>query len=240
MSGHSKWATIKHKKEAQDAKRGKVFTKLSRMISIAARGGGSPDPETNYKLRLAVEQAKKANMPLEKIKKAIDRVYGKEKDKIENVTLEVFGPAGVGIIVQGLTDNRRRFVGEVKNVLGKHGGSLGQSGAVSYMFEEVVIIEVDKKISDEEILEWSELGLVDFRFDGGKTILYVKPEQLSNLREKLVQTGYPLSKEQLGFLAKNPLHLEEKEWLRLVNLLEQLENIDDVYALYHSGVEQEQ
>lgn len=209
------------------------------MISIAAREGGSPHPETNYKLRLVVDLAKKSNMPLEKIHKAIDRVFGKNKEAIENVTLEVFGPAGVGLIILALTDNRRRFISEVKNILSKNNGSLGQSGAVIYMFNEVVIIEVESKLTEDDILALSDFGLIDFRFQEGRTLLFGRPEATDKIRQFLLTNKYSLSSENLGFLAKNPIKLSTTDWQKLESLLVKLNDIDDIYAIFHSGAKEE-
>ncbi len=235
MSGHSKWANIKHKKQAQDAKRGQLFTKLSRLITIAAKEGGSPDPQSNYKLRLAVEQAKKANMPSANIKKAIDRVFGGSKTNIEDVVLEAFGPAGTSIIIQAVTDNRQRLIAQIKNVLAKNNGSLGKSGSVAYQFSKVVAIKLGQRLTDEYILALSEFGLVDFRLDNQTTDLFFKPESANQVRQYLDQKRFQVTADSIGFLPVNEIKLEAKEWQKLETLLNQLEANEDVYAVFTTG-----
>lgn len=234
MSGHSKWATIKHKKAAQDAKRGQLFTKLSRLISVAAKEGGSPDPAVNYRLRLVVEQAKKANMPMEKIQKAIDRVFGKGKEALENVELEVFGFKGVGIIILALTDKKQRLLGEVKRILNRYTGSLGQSGSVTYMFKKVVIMELGKRLDDDRVLELADEGVIDFKTDQNKMTLFVEVEKAKDVREKVTKAG--LESEKIGYIPVSTVALNEAEWDRLKNLVDELEALDDVYQVFTNGV----
>ncbi|NOY14620.1 MAG: YebC/PmpR family DNA-binding transcriptional regulator [bacterium] len=234
MSGHSKWATIKHKKAAQDAKRGQLFTKLSRLVSVAAKEGGSPDPAANYRLRLAVEQAKKANMPMEKIQRAIDRVFGKGKAALESVELEVFGFKGIGIIILALTDKKQRLLGEVKSILNRYGGSLGQSGSVTYMFKKVVILELEKRLDDEKVLELADEGVVDFKRDKDKTVFFVEIEKAKEVREKV--EGLGLESEKVGYIPVSTVALNEAEWQRLQSLVEELESLDDVYQVFTNGV----
>ncbi len=232
MAGHSKWANIKHKKEAMDAKRGQLFTKLSRLISVAAKEGGSPDPAVNYRLRLAVDQAKQANMPMDKIKKAIDRVFGRGKKGLENVELELFGPGGVGIIVMALTDNKQRLIGEVRNVLKKYGGSMGQSGAVVYRFKKCVIVRLEGDINEEWLLGLSEVGVFDFKIKEKNIWLYVEPDKVNQLRERLKGKG--VKEEKLGYVVEQPSQVDEEGRLKISRLVEALEALDEVYQVFVS------
>lgn len=230
MAGHSKWANIKHKKAAVDAKRGQLFTKLSRLISVAAKEGGSPDPVVNYRLRLAIEQAKQANMPMDRIKKAIDRVFGQGKERVESVELELFGPGGVGMIVMALTDNKQRLIGEIRNILKKYGGSLGQSGAVAYMFKKCVMVRLAEKVDEEWLLELADVGVFDFKLDKDEVWLWVEVDQAGRLREKLKDKK--VKEEKLGYVAKQLSEVTGEEKERVKKVVEALGALDDVYQVF--------
>src|SRR6266567_1980364 len=192
MSGHSKWATIKRAKGANDAKRGQLFTKLSKAITIAARqGGGSPDPDSNFRLRLAIEAARAANMPKDNIERAIQRASGKQDASLEEAIYEGFGPGGFSVIVETFTDNKLRTVSEVKNVFNKNGGSMGAQGSVMYQFEKNGVISVAKvgKSMDDIFLIAADNGVDDIEEAGEEVLLYTKLEDVANVKDTVTQNG---------------------------------------------------
>src|SRR5579863_4152916 len=190
MSGHSKWATIKRQKGANDAKRGQLFTKLSKAITIAVRqGGGSPDSESNFRLRLAVEAARTANMPKENIERAIQRASGKQAETLEEAIYEGFGPGGFSVVVEAFTDNKLRTVSEVKNIFNKNGGSMGAQGSVMYQFEKKGVITVKKngKSLDDIFLIAADSGVEDIEDAGDEVLLYTKHEEVTKIKDLLSQ-----------------------------------------------------
>ena len=192
MSGHSKWATIKHKKGAADAKRGKVFTRLIKEITVAARGGGG-DPDGNPRLRTAILAAKAENMPADNIKRAIQRGTGEiEGLQYEEITFEGYGPGGVAVIVDVLTDNRNRAVSEVRHAFSKNGGNLGESGSVGYMFSKKGVIVVDKKAADEEKLTEIvlESGAEDLSDEGESWEILTGPKEFEAVRDAVTKAGH--------------------------------------------------
>lgn len=237
MSRHSKWSKIKHQKGAEDAKRGVIFTKLAKSIALAAREGG-PDPKMNFKLRLAIEEAKEENLPKENIERAIEKgVGGKEGEKIEEVQYEGFLPGGVAIIIESLTNNRNRTGGEIKHFLGKHGGSLGAQNSVSWMFKRVGVIRVEKKdvVSQNDFeLQLIEYGAEDIKITEDDVVIFTKPEDLQKLRLWLEEKKISPKYTGLGWEAKEKIKVEGDELgKRLEEIFEEMEEneeIDDYYV----------
>lgn len=234
MSGHSKWATIKRKKGATDAKRGAVFTKIGKEIAIAAREGG-PDPESNFKLRLVVDKAKAANMPKDNIERAIRRGAGLEKsDALEEGMYEGYGPHGVAFLVSIVTDNRNRALSEVRRQFNRLGGSLGEAGCVSWMFEQkgYLTIEPDGLDSDEVFNIAVEYGADDVVFSADLIEIYTAPEMFETVREALQKRGFTITSAEMSMVPKTTMELEDKQAFQNMNLIDGLEDLDDVQAVY--------
>jgi len=234
MAGHSKWANIRHRKAAQDAKRGKIYTKLAREITVAAREGGG-DPEKNPRLRAAIEKARKFNMPKENIERAIKRGTGELKgETYEEVTYEGYGPGGVAIIVKCLTDNRNRTASEVRHVFSKHGGNLGTSGCVSYLFERKGVITVPADKFDEETVMMAaiEAGAEDVVNEGEKFVIYTEPSELETVRKGLVDAGVEVEEAKLDLIPTTTTRVEGETAQKVLKLLMALEDLDDVQEVY--------
>ncbi len=234
MSGHSKWATIKHKKAATDAKRGAAFTKLIREISISARVGGG-DPLTNPRLRTAILAAKNLNMPGDNIERAILRGTGQlEGEQYEEVMFEGYGPGGVGMLVQVVTSNRNRVVSEIRHVMGKHGGNMAEAGSVAWQFHHKGDIVVGKEAADEEKIMSIVLdaGADDLRDDGSAWEVVTPPEAFEPVREALVKAGITPSSAEISMVPQNYIKLTGSEAAHMVRLVEALEEHDDVQHVY--------
>ena len=237
MSGHSKWSSIKHKKGAADAKRGKLFSKLSRAIIVAAREGGG-DPAANLALANAVEKARSYSMPKDNIERAIARGSGADADAaaFETVVYEGYGPSGVAVIVEALTDNRNRTASEVRHLFSKHDGNLGGSGAVAWLFERrgVVLVDADAVDEDELTLAAAEGGADDVERDGSSFHVTCAPEDLVSVREAVEAAGIAVEAAELTMVPKTTVQLEDeaaaKKVLRLVDALEDLDDVQDVHA----------
>jgi YebC/PmpR family DNA-binding regulatory protein len=233
MSGHSKWATIKHKKAALDAKRGKLFTRLIKEITIAARNGG--DPDSNPRLRTAILAAKAVSMPAENIKRAIQRGTGEiEGGAIEEIMFEGYGPGGVAIMVAAATDNRNRTVSEIRHLFSKHGGNLGELGSVSWMFERKsqVLIEKDKA-TEERLMEIAlEAGADDVKLEGEHWEILSAPEAHHAVLEALEKAGIPTVSAEIGMIPKNLMEVDPKHLPGVMKLMEALEDHDDVQNVY--------
>lgn len=237
MGGHSHWSTIKRQKGASDAKRGQLFTKLSREIAVAAREGGG-DPDTNPRLRLAIEKAKENNMPADTIKRAIERgVGGGEGANLQEIMLEGYGPGGVAILVQTLTDNRNRTVSELRTTLTRGGGSLGEAGSVAWQFESKGLIVIDPEGADPEevALQAIDAGADDVRVEGDFVEVYTAPTDLDRVRRQLADAGLKISSAELSMLPKNTLPLDEKTATQALKLLDQIEELDDVQKVYSNA-----
>ncbi|MCD6290120.1 MAG: YebC/PmpR family DNA-binding transcriptional regulator [Anaerolineae bacterium] len=233
MSGHSKWSTIKRKKGAMDAKRGALFTKLAREIQIAAREG--PNPEYNFKLRLAIEKAKANSMPKENIERAIRRGAGLEKgEDLEEIIYEGYGPHGVAILVEVLTDNRNRAVSDVRRVFTRAGGSLGESGSVAWQFESKGYITVPMEGQDEESLFDAAImaGAEDVEFSEDIAEIYTEPTELQSVREALEEQGIQIDNAELIWKPTNLISLGTKETLQNLSLIEALEDLEDVSRVF--------
>jgi YebC/PmpR family DNA-binding regulatory protein len=230
MSGHSKWSTIKHKKAAKDAKRGKIFTKLIKEITVSARLGGA-DPASNPRLRTAVAAAKAQSMPNDNIDRAIKKgVGGLDGDTYQEVTYEGYGPGGMAVILEGLTDNRNRTVADVRSLFSKHGGNLGESGSVRWMFDRVGQILVDGKGTTEEaVFEAAlEAGASDVAADGEGYLVTTPFETLEDTRGKLEACGFTLVEAEITFVPQNTVRLEGADASKALRLLDALEDHDDV------------
>ncbi|MCD6451857.1 MAG: YebC/PmpR family DNA-binding transcriptional regulator [Acidobacteria bacterium] len=235
MAGHSKWAQIKHKKAKEDAKRGKIFTKLIREITVAARlGGGNPD--ANPRLRQAIAEAKAANMPAENIKRAIMRGTGElPGTSYTEVVYEGYGPGGVAVLVQALTDNRNRTTAEVRHLFSKHAGNLGENGCVSWMFEKkgYIVIPKDKVESEDKLMEIVlEAGAEDMRDDASNYEIITPPESLDQVAEALRTNGVEVAVAEVAMLPKNTVKVTGSKVRQLLSLLEGLEELDDVQKVW--------
>jgi YebC/PmpR family DNA-binding regulatory protein len=234
MSGHSKWASIKHKKGALDAKRGKVFTKIIREMSIAARIGGG-DVASNPRLRTAVDKAKSVNMPADNIKRAIQKGTGElEGSTYEDITLEGYGPGGIAILVEGTTDNRNRTVSEIRHLLTKHGGNLGTAGSVSYMFKPRGFIAIAKeKVTEEKLMELAlEAGADDIQGEGEIWEVYSTPNAYEAVLEAVKKAGLEPEESQIGKYAETTITLEGQKAQQTLKLVEALEDNDDVQNVW--------
>jgi YebC/PmpR family DNA-binding regulatory protein len=235
MSGHSKWSSIKHKKAATDAKRGQMFTKLARAITIAAREGGG-DPEANYTLAAAIEKARGYSMPKDNIQRAIDRGTG-EGDAgaaIERATYEGYGPAGVAVLVEALTDNRNRTSAEVRHAFDKHGGSLGEPGSVAWQFESKGVIIVDgQRYSEDDLIAAIDAGAEDVVADGDSLKVLSAAENLAAVRSALADSGVEIESAELAMEPKAVVEVtEESEARALVRLMDTLDDHDDVDSVH--------
>jgi YebC/PmpR family DNA-binding regulatory protein len=237
VSGHSKWSSIKHRKGAADAKRGKLFSKLSRAIIVAAREGG-PDPAGNLALQNAIEKARSYSMPKDNIERAIARGSGADADSaaFETVVYEGYGPSGVALIVEALTDNRNRTAAEVRAAFTKHDGNLGGSGAVMWLFERrgIVLVAADRTDEDELLLAAADGGADDVSRDGSTFQVTAAPESLTAVREAVEQAGFTVESSELTMVPKTTVEVEDeasaRKILRLIDALEESDDVQDVYA----------
>ena len=231
MSGHSKWSTIKRKKGAEDAKRGKLFTRITREIMMAARQGG-PDPETNPPLRLAIDKAKAANMPKDNIQRAINRGagIGDEAVKMEEVIYEGYAPHGVALVINVVTDNKNRALAEVKYVLNRNGGNLANSGAVTWQFEQkgYVAVRAEGADFDEVFLMAADAGADDVQQEDDIFAIYTPREALGKVAHTLEEAGYKVEERELIWMPQNEVELPTDQALQVMSLIEKLEELDDV------------
>jgi YebC/PmpR family DNA-binding regulatory protein len=234
MSGHSKWSTIKRKKAAVDAKRGQIFTRLAREITIAAREGGG-DPDTNFRLRLAIDKARASNMPKDNIERAIARGTGGGKgDELEEITYEAYAPHGVALLVQVLTDNRNRTVAEVRHVLNKQGGNLSEAGSVAWQFDRKGYIAIEPDgIDPDEVFEHAvEAGAEDVIFGDDMIEVYAELSEFRAVQEALQAGGVSFASAELSMVPKNTLQLASDQALKVMRVIEALEDLDDVQQVY--------
>ncbi|HLV97552.1 MAG TPA: YebC/PmpR family DNA-binding transcriptional regulator [Ktedonobacterales bacterium] len=238
MSGHSKWAQIRRQKGVNDARRGQIFTRLGREIIVAVREGGSGDPAANFRLRIAVQHAREANMPMENIERSIKRAMGGgDGASIEEITYEGYGPAGTAVLVQVMTDNRNRTVAEIRNVFSRNGGNLGENGCVDWLFEQKGVIEIalEKLDTDEVTLAAIDAGAedVDPVEEGDETLtIYTDPSQVDTVRTELEKKKYPISKAETTLVPKTTVELDDKTSAQAYRLIEKLEDLDDVQNVY--------
>jgi len=230
MSGHSKWHSIKHKKGAADAKRGKLFTRIIKELTVAARDGGG-DPDSNPRLRTVIADAKAANMPADNIKRAIRRGTGEEPGvSYEEVTYEGYGPGGVALLLEVLTDNKNRAVGEIRHLLTKHGGNLGSSNSVAWMFDKRGHLLIEKSAADEEKLMTAaiEAGADDFSDDNGHWEILSAPESFDAVAEAVRAHGVEPASAQVAMLPQNFVMLEGKPAQQMLKLIGALDDLDDI------------
>jgi YebC/PmpR family DNA-binding regulatory protein len=237
MSGHSKWASIKHQKGVADARRGQLFTKLTREIIIVTREGGS-NPEANFRLRLAIQKARDNNMPMENIERAIKRGSGElEGASLAEVVLEGYGPSGTAILVNALTDNRNRTIQEVRSTFTRHGSSLGESGCVAWLFDSkgVITMKADNLDGDELALTAIDAGAEDVKVESNYVEVYTKPEELETVRTNLEQQDLPIATSELSMVPKSLVQLDEKAATQALKLLDKLEEIDGVQNVFSNA-----
>ncbi len=235
MAGHSKWAQIKRQKAANDAKRGQLYTKLGREITVSARDGGG-DPEMNFRLRLVIQRAKDANMPADTIERAIKRGSGELDDdiRLEDIVYEGYGPGGAALFIEALTDNRNRTVAELRNVLARGGGNLGESGSVAWMFDTrgQIIIELSNGDPDEAMLESIELGAEDVQEEDGTLVVLTLLEQLESVRRGMEELGYTVESAELTRVPKTISEPDSDKATQSMQLIERVEDLDDVQKVY--------
>ncbi len=254
MSGHSKWATTKHRKAAQDAKRSALFSKLSRNITVAAKEGGDPNPENNASLAAAIEKAKGYSLPKDKIKTAIDKAFGSGKDaaNYETVVYEGYGPAGIAILCEALTDNRNRTAADVRSAFSHAGGNLGTSGSVAYMFEKKGQILVSKEVEtgdkkhpvgpnaaaadeDEFMMAVAEAGGDDYEDADEEWIVYTAPSSLMAVKAALEDQGIQTKGAEMIMEATNPVAVSLADAKKVMRLIDKLEELEDLQNVYHTA-----
>lgn len=238
MSGHSKWANIKHKKGKADAQKGKLFTKLGREIAVCVKMGG-PDPDTNSKLKDVIAKAKAQNMPNDSIMRNIKKASGEQDlTNYEDVTYEGYGPNGVAVVVEAMTDNRNRTAGDVRHFFDKFGGNLGTVGCVSFMFDKKGVILVERNDStdeDELMMEVLDYGAEDFSPEEDYFEVLTSPEDFSSIREKLENKGYNFVSAEVEMIPQTMVKLEdEKQIEKMERLIDNLEDLDDVMNVFHN------
>ena len=240
MSGHSKWSNIKHKKEKSDAAKAKVFTKVGKEIAVAVKAGG-PDPVSNSKLKELIAKAKSLNVPNDNIDRIIKKSSGADAVDYEEVTYEGYGPSGVAVIVEATTDNRNRTGGNVRHFFDKYGGNLGQSGCVSFMFEDkgVIIVEKESGADEDKLMEDAlEAGAEDFIADEEVFEIYTVPADLMAVKEDLEAKGYVIASAEKDKIPSTYVNLTDEEDIKKMNLLiEHLEEDDDISEIYHNWEE---
>ena len=237
MSGHSKWSSIKHKKAATDAKRGQLFTKLAREISLAAREGGG-DPEMNARLRLAVQRARDSNMPKDNIERATQRgAGGAEGESLTEITYEGYGPGGTAVLVEAVTDNRNRTVAEVRNAFQRGGGNLADTGAVAWQFQERGVIVVDATAHDVDDVQLAAIaaGALDVSADEEMVEVITERDQLEAVRKALSEAGIEAVRAELAQLPSNVVALDEAKAIQALRLLEKLDELDDVARVFSNA-----
>jgi YebC/PmpR family DNA-binding regulatory protein len=234
MAGHSKWAGIKHKKAVVDARRGKLFTKLARAITVAAKDGGG-DVEGNPALALAVQKARDASMPKDNIERAIAKGTGEgaDADALEAVMYEGYGPGGVAILVEALTDNRNRTGAEMRHIFGKHGGNLGEPGSVAYLFDKKGVVVVDgERYSEDDLMPAIDAGAEDIVMDADVYEVLCDPSDLATVRAALADAGVEIEEAQVAQRPKSLVPLDEDGAVKLMRLIEALDDQDDVDAVH--------
>lgn len=239
MSGHSKWANIKRKKEATDSKRANIFSKLGKEITVAVKMGGSADPNVNRKLKDVIAKAKSQNMPNDNINRCIQKAAGdSSSDNYEEMVYEGFGPCGTAVIVEALTDNKNRTAADLRSIFSKSGGSLGQTGSVGYMFEKkgYILIERTSDIDEDSLmLEVLELGAEDFVAEEEFIEIITAPDDFSNVREEIENKNLTILESDIRQIANIKKELSEEENTKMQNFLDKLDDNDDVQNVYHNA-----
>ncbi|MCP4361837.1 MAG: YebC/PmpR family DNA-binding transcriptional regulator [Chloroflexi bacterium] len=233
MSGHSKWSTIKHKKAATDKKRAKIFTRLAKDLTIAAREGGG-DPEFNNALALAIEKAKAANMPKDNIERSIKRGTGElEGGQLETNVYEAYGPKAVGILIEVVTDNRNRAIADVRHYVSKNGGNMAEAGAVSWQFTRKGYVVIDGAFDEDDLfLEAAEAGADDIQFNDDVAEIFVELNQFQSVRDHLKDAGYNLVEATVIYDPDNTLELSTNEAVQVLKFIDAVEDVDDVQNVY--------
>jgi YebC/PmpR family DNA-binding regulatory protein len=233
MSGHSKWSSIKHKKAKKDAQKGKLFSKICRRLTIEARGGG--DPDLNPTLRLTIEMAQEVGIPKDNIQKAIQRGTGELPGvNYESFTCEGYGPGGVALLIEGVTDNKKRAISEIRHILGQHGGHLGEVGCVSWLFERKGSLVLDKeKVNEDRIIELAvEVGAEDIKEETDALEVVFPPEGITQIKELMRKEGYAPELLELTMVPQTTVPLEEKDALRMLHLMDALEESEEIQKIY--------
>ena len=231
MAGHSKWANIQHRKKAQDNKRGKVFTKVIREVTVAAKLGG-PDISSNSRLRLAIVKANASNVPKDTVERAIKKASGQSNDNIEEITYEGYGPNGIAVVMECLTDNKNRTVSELRHVLSKHGGSLGTKGSVLHLFKKIGIIKALNTSEDELLLHMDNIELIDFEIIKEDCILLTKPNELFEIKKYFEKKSISVEDEEVTMDPVSTIDINKTQQDKIYNLFAELEEIDDVQNIY--------
>ena len=244
MSGHSKWASIKNKKEKTDAQKGKIFTKIGREIAIAVKEGGGGDPVNNSKLRDVIAKAKAANMPNDNINRSIKKAIGDANAaNYEEITYEGYGPGNIAVIVDVLTDNRNRIAAEMRHIFDKSGGNMGNSGSVSWMFDkkgQIIIERTALMDEDEVMMQALDAGAEDFIANDDSFEVYTAPNDFSAVREALEPNGYTFLTAEVNMIPQNTTEITDAETIeKIERFLERLDDNDDVQEVYHNGVWEE-
>ena len=238
MSGHSKWSTIKHAKAITDSRRGKVFTKIAREIIACVRQSG-PSSDSNFRLRLAIQKARDNNMPMDRVDRAIDRGagVGKEAETFDEMNYEGYGPGGIAILLQSLTDNKNRTVADIRSTFTKSGGNLAEAGAVAWQFNSrgSLLVSADNIDSDEISLLAIDAGAEDIEEDEGVMNIYCLPENLEIIRKKLVDIGVEIKSSELIMFPSNTIDLDSKTAMSVLRLLDKLEELDDVQKVFSNA-----
>ena len=231
MAGHSKWANIQHRKKAQDNKRGKVFTKIIREITVATKLGGA-DVSSNSRLRLAISKANSANVPKDTLERAIKKASGQDNQNFEEITYEGYGPNGIAIVINCLTDNKNRTVSEVRNVLTKHGGSLGTSGSVSHLFKKMGFMKVIDLSEDTLFEHIDNINLIDYENDSNNCIIFTEPCELFSIKKYFEDNKINVIDEEIIMEPTTTISVEGDNLDKATNLLNKLEDLDDVQSVY--------
>lgn len=236
MAGHSKWANIKHRKGAQDKRRGKVFTRILREIMIAVKEGGSPDPDTNPRLRLAIQNAKGANIPKDTIKRNIDKAAGKESDTFTEPTYEGYGPSGVAVFVECATDNLNRTVQDVRMVFNKYGGNLGTNGSLSFIFDRMGVFTIPKGELDEDefTMQMIDANASEIELEDEVFTVYVPFDQFGEMQKALEALGIEAENASLQMIPKERVKLDLESGKKALKLIEMMDDLDDVQEVYHN------
>ncbi len=239
MAGHSKWKQIKRQKAVVDARRGSLFTKLGREITMAVRAGGGPDPDSNARLRLAVQKARESNMPADIVERAIAKGAGEsDASQVDEVVYEGYGPGGTAVLVEAMTDNRNRTVADIRSTFGKGGGNLGESGSVAWVFSTRGVISINVTAGadpDEVALEAIDAGAEDFAVEDDLLSVYTKPEDLEAVRRSLEAKGCEVAASEIARIPTTTVRLEKKEAVQTLKLLDRLEDLDDVQKVYSNA-----
>ncbi|OGZ27338.1 MAG: transcriptional regulator [Candidatus Nealsonbacteria bacterium RIFOXYB1_FULL_40_15] len=230
MSGHSHWASIKHKKGAEDAKRSKVFSKVSKLISVAVREKGA-DPATNPSLRTAIEQAKQVNMPKENIERSIKKGTGElAGESLDSFIFEAFGPDNVALIIEGITDNKNRTLGDIKQILSQHNGKLAGEGSIKWMFERKGVISIAEKRTEELELKIIESGAEDIKWQDDMADVITKPEELEQVKSILEKEGLKIENSSLGWIPKEEVDANKEKLEKLFESLDDNDSVQNIYS----------